>query len=335
MLFSKMNEAAPAGPLISVVIPNLNGEATIGRCLESVYASDYRNFEVIVVDDCSDDGSAGIIEKFPCRLMRLPARSGASRARNTGAESSRGEAIFFTDADCVLGNDTLAVAAEAFTRHPDAVTGGTYAPLSHDRRFLSDFQSVFVNYSETKAPVPDYVATHAMVLGRRVFADSGGFAEDFLPILEDVEFSHRLKRRGVRLHMEPRLVVEHVFDYSLGRSLKNAFRKSLYWTMYSLWNKDLARDSGTASVELKADVLSWAVCLGLLVVYALSGLEAALVGLAVVCGLNLFVNRRFIRALRSAGGLPFAAASLLYYTALYPAAVGAGGLVGALRTIWR
>jgi len=330
-----MDGPSSGGPLISVVIPNFNGEATIGKCLQSVYASSYRDFEVIVVDDCSEDRSAEVIEKFPCKLVRLPSRSGASRARNTGAAMSRGDAVFFTDSDCVLRPDTLAVAARAFERNPDLLIGGTYAPLSHDRRFLSDFQSVFVNYSETKNPNPDYIATHAMLISRRAFAESGGFAEDFLPILEDVEFSHRLRKRKVGLAMEPGLVVEHVFDYSLGRSLRNAFRKSLYWTIYSLWNKDLMRDSGTASVELKADVLSWAASVGLLALYALSGTRAALAGVAALWGLNLFINRGFIRALKSAGGVPFAVAALLYYTALYPAAVGAGGLVGALRTIWR
>jgi glycosyltransferase involved in cell wall biosynthesis len=58
-------------PLISIIIPNRNGEATIRLCLEAVYRSDYTRFEVIVVDDDSEDRSVAEIERFPCRLVRL------------------------------------------------------------------------------------------------------------------------------------------------------------------------------------------------------------------------------------------------------------------------
>jgi len=54
-------------PLISVVIPNRNGAATIGRCLEAALGSRYDNFEVIVVDDASEDDSLDQIRRFPCR----------------------------------------------------------------------------------------------------------------------------------------------------------------------------------------------------------------------------------------------------------------------------
>jgi GT2 family glycosyltransferase len=324
-----------SGPFISVVVPNFNGAGTLGKCLESLFRSRYRRFEVIVVDDCSEDGSEEIARGFPCRFIRLPEHSGASKARNTGAAQGRGEALFFTDSDCVLREDTLEEAAAAFARHPEAVTGGTYTPVSHDRKFFSTFQSVFVNYSESKNVSPDYVATHAMVISRKLFAESGGFAEEFLPILEDVEFSHRLKRKGVRLRMEPALMVEHIFGYSLVKSMVNAFRKSMYWTIYSLWNKDLLRDSGTASIELKANTLSWSLCALMLVLRASTGWTWPLLAALVACLANLAINRHFLTALFRAGGPAFAAGAALYYTTLYPVAVGAGGIAGTLRTMRR
>jgi GT2 family glycosyltransferase len=326
-------------PFISVIIPNYNGARTIGKCLEAVHSSDYPNFEVIVVDDCSEDGSIGTIRRYPSRLIRLPVHSGAARARNMGAENSRGEALFFIDSDCIVRKDTLRVAGRAFRELNDGgsgvLIGGTYTLMPHDRGFFSTFQSVFINYSETKAPMPDYIATHAMLISRRLFAESGGFPEDFLPILEDVEFSHRVKRRGIRLLMAPGLAVEHIFNFSLLGSLRNAFRKSKYWTMYSMKNKDLLRDSGTASVELKTNTLSFSLCLLLVLPYALTGN-----GLFILAGFsaqafNLFVNRSLIRALLKAAGPWFALKALLYYLTLYPAAVGSGGLMGLLRSLRR
>ena len=92
---------------ISVVIPNYNSADTIGKCLRAVFASKYSNFEVIVVDDFSTDNSVEIIKTFPCRLICLEERSGTSKARNTGAQESAGEFIFFTDADCQPHRDWI------------------------------------------------------------------------------------------------------------------------------------------------------------------------------------------------------------------------------------
>lgn len=322
---------------ISIIIPNRNGEATLEACLAAAFASRYEPFEVIVVDDGSADRSVAIIECFPCRLLRLEAPAGASRARNRGAAAGRGDMLFFTDADCLLQENTLAVAGAALAAAGrDAVVGGTYTCLPPERSFFSRFQSVFINYCETKRPArPDYIATHALAMDAEAFRRSGGFAEDFLPILEDVEFSHRLRRAGVRLVMEPALQVRHLFNFSLRKSLRNALRKSFYWTVYSLGRGDLLADSGTASAELKLNVTAHALAVLLLALAALTGEIVLLASVPVLVAANLFASRGFLRALRRAGGPRFAAAAALYYVALYPAAVGAGALAGALRYLAR
>src|SRR5208283_1297598 len=149
---------------ISVIIPNHNGSATIGKCLEAAFASDYVNFEVIVVDDGSRDNSVALIKQFPCRLIELKTNGGAAKARNAGALHSRGEVFFFIDADCLLSIDTLFLANRAITEAgPDTVIGGTYTPIPYDKDFFSAFQSIFIYYSEiNNTGRPDYIATHAM-----------------------------------------------------------------------------------------------------------------------------------------------------------------------------
>ena len=320
-------------PFISVIIPNHNGADTIWKCLEGVYSSEYKNFEAIVVDDCSEDDSIEKIEKFPCKLVRLESHGGASKARNTGAENAGGEALFFIDADCVLNNDTLAIAARAFIQHKDVVVGGTYTPLPFDRGFYSTFQSVFINYSETKYKEPDYVATHAMLIDRELFLKSGGFNEEFLPILEDVEFSHKLRKSGIRLIMQPNLLVQHIFNFTLGRSLRNAYRKSMYWIMYSIRNKDLLADSGTASVELKSNTISWLLCALFLALFVVSNTALFIYAAFAVLFINLGINKSFVKALFSAGGFFFGIRAVLYYTLIYPLAVGIGGLMGVFKAV--
>lgn len=326
-----MDKAGKEQPVISVIIPNRNGASTIGKCLEAVFRSERRDFEVIIVDDHSTDGSLEIIRRYPVRLLRLTSHSGAAAARNAGAQVARGIVLFFIDSDCVIRPDTIDIAYKAFIAHPEDVSGGTYTPIAHDNGFFSTFQSLFVNYSETKTPRPDYVATHAMVISKILFDGSGGFNEKFMPILEDVEFSHRLRRMGVVLRMRTALQVEHIFNFSLWGSLKNALRKSLYWTMYSLRNRDLLKDSGTASFELKANVVSWLLCISLSVLFIISGEPGFLTALGVVCGINLIINRKFIGAINKATGPIFTLGAVLYYTALYPLPVAAGGFLGTLR----
>ena len=320
-------------PFISIIIPNRNGETTIGLCLEAAFASNYERFEVIVVDDCSGDGSAEAIERFPCTLIRLDRHRGAAAARNAGAAHSNGEVLFFTDADCLLEEDALAIASQALASHgPNAIVGGTYTPEPYDQDFFSRFQSIFVNYSECKnAADADYAAAHAMVVAAGDFRRNRGFAEDFLPVAEDVEFSHRLRRAEYRIVIEPRLLVRHIFDFSLYRSLRNAAFKAMHWTIYSIGNRDVFADSGTASWELKSNVvfcLASFILLFLLVIYG-NVLFLYLLALPVVA--SLLISRGLIMAFFRTGGAVFGVAAVAYYLFLFPLAVGVGAMAGVAR----
>ena len=106
-------------PAVSVVIPLYNTEKYIGECLNSILNQTFQNFEVIVVDDCSTDSSCAIVEsyaeKFGGRLAlsRLEKNSGGcALPRNKGLALSRGEYIFFMDADDLL---TLTALEELYT----------------------------------------------------------------------------------------------------------------------------------------------------------------------------------------------------------------------------
>jgi glycosyltransferase involved in cell wall biosynthesis len=318
---------------ISVIIPNHNGGATIRKCLEAVLASAYGNFEVTVVDDCSSDDSVEIIKQFPCKLIELKTHGGAAKARNTGVLNSSGEVLFFTDADCLLCDDTLSAANRAYSEAgPDTVIGGSYTPIPYDKDFFSTFQSVFIHYSEIRnAGNPDYIATHAMVISAETFRKSGGFREDFMPILEDVEFSHRLRFNGCRLMMKPGMMVRHIFNFGLKRSIANAFRKSRYWTAYSFIKGDMLNDSGTASRELKINGVAWAVCLFYMLLFVLTGNRAWPFLLAGFVGLNIFVSRGLIAEFKRTSGWKFALKAAIYYLVVYPAPVLAGAVAGIVE----
>ncbi|HEY7725737.1 MAG TPA: glycosyltransferase family 2 protein [Anaeromyxobacteraceae bacterium] len=327
----------PEERLISVVVPCHDGGATIGRCLAAALASDYGRFEVVVVDDGSGDGSGEIAESFPCKLVRLGSRQGVSRARNAGAAASSGELLFFIDADCLLRPDALS-RANASHRRRDLVLGGTYTPAPHDRDFFSAFQSAAIHHFETKQATPDYVAAHAMVVDAELFRKSGGFVQDsFIGVaagVEDVELCHRLRRAGCELLVDPEIQVQHVFRFSLRRSLGNAVRKARTWTRYSLANRDILADSGAASRELKANVLLGLAQAALVAASVALGSAWPLAPVLPLLALDLRLNRRLVAAWRRAGGRRFAAAAVLYYLTAYAAAVGIGAGAGAAQWLW-
>ena len=329
---------SPKERLISVVIPNRNGAAVIGRCLAAALASNYGQFEVVVVDDASDDASVEVIRTFPCRLVRLKEHQGVSKARNAGAKASCGELLLFIDNDCLLGRETLSIANASYGQRKDLILGGTYTASPHDRDFFSFFQSVFIHHFETKKAVPDYVAAHVMVIDAELFRSSGGFVEDsFIGVaasVEDVEFCHRLRRAGCRLAMNRDMQVQHMFRFSLRRSLDNAIRKARYWTRYSMANRDLFADSGAASLELKANVLS---CLGqafLLASCVALGVWWPVGPMATLLAIVLALNRKLVGAWFRTRGLAFAVLATLYYVTAYAAAVGVGAACGAVQHLW-
>lgn len=101
-------------PAVSVIIPLYNMEKYIGECLDSLLVQTFQNFEVIVVDDCSTDSSYAIVEsyaeKFGGRLTlsRMEKNTGGGAfPRNKGISLSRGEYIFFVDADDFITKNAL------------------------------------------------------------------------------------------------------------------------------------------------------------------------------------------------------------------------------------
>lgn len=87
-------------PRVSIIIPLYNKARFIARALDSIYAQEFQDFEVIVVDDGSTDGSREVVENYgkPLRLITQP-NSGPGAARNRGVEMASGELIAFQDAD--------------------------------------------------------------------------------------------------------------------------------------------------------------------------------------------------------------------------------------------
>lgn len=96
---------------VSIIIPIYNGERYLNQCLESIQMQGYTDFEVLMIDDGSTDGSAGICMEFAERDSRFRYKhkenGGVSSARNVGIEESTGEWLLFVDADDKMPDNAL------------------------------------------------------------------------------------------------------------------------------------------------------------------------------------------------------------------------------------
>lgn len=100
-------------PLVSIIVPVYNVEGYVDECLASIRAQTYANLEILLVEDCSTDGSLKALEPHledpRVRLIRHERNGGLSAARNTGIEAANGDYVMFVDSDDLV--DVTLVAA--------------------------------------------------------------------------------------------------------------------------------------------------------------------------------------------------------------------------------
>lgn len=186
---------------ISVVIPVLNEEARIGRALEELGRIEGIG-EVIVVDGGSIDRTVAIARSF-AGVKVIEASRGRARQMNAGAEAAGGEVLLFLHADVSLPPDAAALIDRALDQQR-AVAGAFKTWTVSDRRasrlgFLLHLADLRSRY--TSLPYGD----QAIFVNARVFRDLGGYPDQ--PLMEDLEFSRRLKRRGKIIRVPANVIV--------------------------------------------------------------------------------------------------------------------------------
>lgn len=113
---------AKDGPLISIIMPVRNAEPYIAECIRSVLEQSWTNWELLVVNNGSTDGTASILASFtdPRLIVLEEPRPGVSRARNIALARMSGDLFCFLDADDRLPKDALRLRHDLFLRYPEA-----------------------------------------------------------------------------------------------------------------------------------------------------------------------------------------------------------------------
>jgi GT2 family glycosyltransferase len=197
-------------PRISVVISTFNGSRTIRDCLQGLTRLDYENFEVIVVDDGSTDGTADIVREYDVRLIRTENR-GLSNARNTGCDAATGEIVAYLDDDARPDPHWLKYLAAMFGATTHAGVGGPNIAPPADGPIADCVANapggpVHVLLSDREA---EHIPGCNMAFRKACLEAIGGFDPQFRVAGDDVDVCWRLQERGWTLGFHPAAVVWH------------------------------------------------------------------------------------------------------------------------------
>ena len=212
---------------VSVIIPNWNGRDLLGPCLESLYLQEFDDFETILVDNGSTDGSVAFVEKtFPqVAIVRLEENRGFSAAVNAGISASSAPYA------CLLNNDTevdrrwLANLVKALAADPQAGSAASKVLFFSDPRSVNsagdEFSLFGVAYQRrltqgdtdlfNQARYVFSACGAAAIYRRELFEKIGLFDESFFAYQEDVDIGFRSQLAGYRCLFVPDAVVYHKY----------------------------------------------------------------------------------------------------------------------------
>ncbi len=182
--------------MISVVIPTFNEAATLESFLRNLL-NQPGDFEIIVADGASSDGTLEVLSRFPeVRLVR----SGGGRARqmNEGAREARGGILLFLHADTILPERALRKIGEALA--DSCVAAGSFC-LKFDQP--GGFFRILSSFSRINHPFFTY-GDQGLFLRASTFRKIGGFRE--IPVMEDAEIQGRLRKAGKFIKLAPPVI---------------------------------------------------------------------------------------------------------------------------------
>lgn len=219
-------------PAVSIIIINFNGKKYLERCLKSVLEHDYPNFEIILVDNASTDGSIELVKDLFSNDSRLTIienskNLGAAQGRNEGVRVARGKYVVFLDNDTevtsrwldelveVMENDsTIGIAQSMLLKMDD------YSSIQHGGLFIIDYcgwtwkfckdetYDHFVKFHKKTVTVSSAVSA-AMIVRRQMLKEIGTFDPKFFIYFEDVDLSWRAWLRGYKVVLVPKSIVYH------------------------------------------------------------------------------------------------------------------------------
>lgn len=240
-------------PKVSVIIPVFNCDRFIGEAIESVLAQTYRDFELIVVDDGSEDKTAERVKQYGDKLTYLyQPNSGQAKARNLGHANSSGEYLAFLDSDDRWYPQMLEIEAQALDANPQV--GLVYSDvdiIDDDGSLLQ--QHYLAQRAKKKKPFYSIIGFHsipfpsASLKRRNIFEKAGGFDVSFYQGGEDILLWAKMYRLAEFLWIPQSLAQRRIQRHQVSHMKKRRLEADLM-ASNKLW--DLFADEPDRQTDL-------------------------------------------------------------------------------------
>ena len=219
----------------SIIVPAYNAANTLSRLLDSLEKQTCRDFEVIVINDASTDGTATIARGYDCTLINLADNRGPAYCRNLGAKRASGEILLFTDSDCQAHRNWVENIRRIFSAtDTDAIMGRLVIPPS---TFVGDCISALgfpaggaIGFDKIwrvdRQGFTRSLSSCNCAVRNTVFWEAGGFDESF-PYAggEDSYLAYRMVENRRRIRYCPEVLVHHEARNSIRGFMKWHFRR--------------------------------------------------------------------------------------------------------------
>jgi glycosyltransferase involved in cell wall biosynthesis len=263
-----MTDSASRAPAVSVVLPAFNARVHVARAIGSVLEQDFGDFELLVVDDGSTDGTEDVVRALrDARIIyhRLPTNRGQSVARNIGIRAARAGLVAFHDADDLWMAGKLSAQVAALGRNsdaalcygdllrcePDGRAAVLAAPLVRQGQLFDNRPTLYATYG---------IGIQTCVIRKAALLECQGFDER-LRCFEDLDLFLRLARRHSFVKLERSVTIyvasrgvssDAVRNRDARRRLLRRYGFSMAWRRprglcRELWNLASDRDLGAVS----------------------------------------------------------------------------------------
>jgi len=222
----KLNENPEIKPDLSIVIPLYNAEKSISKTLAAIFKNTFKNFEVIVINDGSTDNSLIKMKEYPI-IYFSQKNSGASRARNYGAEKARAEILVFIDADIIISDNTLKKIYDTFKENKNVeILGGMPDSLNHYRNKISDYENLYIHYQFQKQEnTTNAFYTSLVAIKKNIFKKLNGF-DEHIAIIEDMDFGQKLLNAGYTIYLDKSMTFSHLKNFTFSGYIKKQIKKT-------------------------------------------------------------------------------------------------------------
>ncbi|MFA5051555.1 MAG: glycosyltransferase [Patescibacteria group bacterium] len=237
--------------MISVIVPTYNRLNRLQNCLRSVLALRHADFEIIIVNDGSTDGTKDYLDRInnpKIRAIHHLKNLGPSSSRNTGIGLAGGDSIAFTDDDCIVDGNWLAELEKMFQANScDFVFGATHYISKHYRGY---FPERLTSNGGGKWPGGANIA-----FKKEIFTKIGGFDSFFDPYHnEDTEMAIRAVANGLTFKRAPNALVYHQPEkWTVQSLLSSANNLSVWPILKSKYPKHYLAFGGPAKWRIAAE----------------------------------------------------------------------------------